>query len=266
VLANFAFKRILVPVDFSTRSANALAYAVALGSRARAEIDVLHVWHSDLSNPVTVARERAKQELCDFVSGLDLHGDVELHRRAELGDPYLTIQSLAQLTRYDLLVVAGPEPTRSEVDSAGLRLLRSASTPVLFVPGNCLAWSRSELEPAFRLERILVPIALAGAHLSALDCARELADADGARVEALLSPDVLPSQIAYLRAHPWLDRLITVELREGSELSAPTRVQSSRFDLLVMASKRVHVGERAKDLRLEHIALSAPCASLSLPD
>jgi len=260
------FKRILVPVDFSTRAANALAYAVALGSSSRAEIDVLHVWHSDLANPVTLARERAKQELCDFVRELELHGDVELRQRAELGDPYMTIQSLAQLTRYDLLVVAGPDPARSEVDSAGLRLLHSASTPVLFVPGHCLVRSPSEPEPALRLERLLVPVALAGARLAALDRACELADADRARVEALLSSDVSQSQLDHLRVHPGRERLIMTDLGDACERSTPARVQSSRFDLLVMASKRTHVGERATDLRLERIALSAPCASLSLPD
>jgi len=259
------FQRILVPVDFSPRSANALVYAVALGSIFRAEVDVLHVWHSDLSTPVTVAGERAKSELRDFVSGLDLRGDVELRRRAELGDPYLTIQRMAQLTGYDLLVVAGPDPKRNLADSVALALLRSASTPVLLVPEHCQARLRSEQEHVLRLERILVPLALAGAQLSALDCACELADVDGARVEALLTTDASPEQIRRLRAQPKLN-LAEFDLRVDSEQAVPERVQSSRFDWLLMASKRVQVGERASDLRLERIALSVPCATLSLPD
>ena len=259
------FERILVPVDFSRRSANALAYAVALGSLFRAEIDVLHVWHSDLSTPVTVARERARSELREFVAGLELRGDVELRRRAELGDPYLTIQRLAQLTGYDLLVIAGPDTKRNLADSVALALLRSASTPVLFVPEHCQARLRSEREPVLRLERILVPLALAGSQLAALDCACELAASDGARVEALLTADASPEQIQRLRAQPKLC-LAEFELQEDSEKAAPQRVQSSCFDWLVMASKRVQVGEQASDLRLERIALSVPCATLSLPD
>ena len=260
------FKRILVPVDFSSRSANALNYAVALGSIAHAEIDVVHVWRSDLANHVTVARERAKSELRDFVSGLELHGQVALRRRAELGDPYLTIQRLAQLTGYDLLVLAGPEPTRSLVDSVALGLLRSASTPVLFVPAHCSARLRSEREPVLRLERILVPLALAGAELSALDCACELAETDDARVEALLTSDALPDQFQRLSVRPKSDRVSETQLRGGSEEAAPQRVQSSRFDWLVVATKRAQFGERATDARLERIALSVPCATLSLPD
>ena len=259
------FERILVPVDFSRRSANALSYAVALGSLFRAEIDVLNVWHSDLSTPVTVARERAKSELRDFVAGLSLRGDVELRRRAELGDPYLTIQRMTQLTGYDLLVIAVPDSNRNLVDSVALALLRSASTPVLLVPEHCQARLRSEREPVLRLERILVPLALAGTQLSALACACEFADADGARVEALLTLDTSPEQTQRLRAQR-TPCLTEFELHEASEKAAPERVQSSRFDWLIMASKRVQVGERATDLRLERIALSVPCATLSLPD
>lgn len=259
------FERILVPVDFSRRSANALAYAVALGSIFRAEVDVLHVWRSDLSTPVTVARERAKSELRDFVSGLELRGDVELRRRAELGDPYLTIQRMAQLTGYDLVAIARPDASRSLADSVALALLRSAATPVLLVPEHCLARIRSERDPALRLERILVPLALAGTHLSALDCACQLAEADGARVEALLSTDVSSEQLQRLRAHE-KPRLAEFEGGEDSETAATERAQRSPFDWLVMASKRVQVGERSTNLRFERIALSVPCVTLSLPD
>lgn len=261
-----SFERILVPVDFSLRSANALAYAVALGSASRAEIDVLHVWHSDLATPVTVARERAKHELREFVAGLELRGDVELQRRTDHGDPYLTIQRTAQLAGYDLVVVAGPEPSRTDTESVSCRLFRSASNPVLFVPARCSALLRSEQERVLRLERILVPLALAGAELAALDYACELGSADGARVEALLSPDVPPAQVERFFARPKVERVTAFELGEVSELSAPQRAQSLRFDLVVLSGKRAHVGERAPDPRLERVALSVPCACLSLPE
>lgn len=261
-----SFKRILVPVDFSPRSANALAYAVALGSTTRAEIDILHVWHSDLSTPVTVARERAKRELRDFVSGLELRGDAELRRCTDHGDPYLTIQRTAQLVGYDLVVVAGPEPARGEIDSVACRLLSSASKPVLFVPARFPALLRSEQERVLRLERILVPLALAGAQLSALDYACELGRADGARIEALRSSDTLPAQHEGFRARPKAERVTEFELAEVSELAVPSRTQSSRFDLLVVSGKRVNAGERSTDLRIERVALAVPCASLSLPE
>ncbi|HKO46106.1 MAG TPA: universal stress protein [Polyangiaceae bacterium] len=261
-----AFKRILVPVDFSIRSANALRYAVALGSLKQAEIDVLHVWHSDLATQVTVARDRAKSELCDFVSGLALRGDVELRRLTDHGDACFTIQRTAQLAGYDLVVVAGPEPGADDAGSVARRLLRSVSVPVLFVPAHCRAPLRSEHESVLHLSRILVPLALAGAELAALDCACTLGDASAARVEALLTSDTLQAQLEHWRARPQAERLAAFEQAEGSELAAPRRTQSAHFDLLVMSGKRASIGERAIDVRPERVALSVLCASLSLPE
>jgi nucleotide-binding universal stress UspA family protein len=267
VLARISsFKRILVPVDFSLRSANALAYAVALGSTCRAEIEVLHVWHSDLATPVTLARERAKGALRDFVAGLELQGDAELRRRIEHGDPYLTIQRTAQLGGHDLVVVAGPGPGRSDADTVARRVLSSAANPVLVVPMHCAARHRSERERVLRLERILVPVALAGAELSALAYACELAEADGALVEALLGSDATNAQLERFRSRPQSEQLSELEVRESSELAAARRAQASRFDLIVMSGKRARVGEQAADLRPESVALSVPCASLCLPD
>ena len=97
---------------------------------------MLHVWHSDLSTPVTVAKERAKNALRDFVAALGLRGDVLIRRRIDHGDPYLTLQRLAQLSGYDLIVVAGPEPSRADEDSVSRSLLGTAPGPVLFVPPN----------------------------------------------------------------------------------------------------------------------------------
>jgi nucleotide-binding universal stress UspA family protein len=266
-VAGFArFQRILVPVDFSPRSANALAYAVALGSLAKAEIEILHVWHSDLSTPVTVARERAKCELRDFVTRLELRGEVQLRRRTEHGDPYLTIQRTAQLGGYDLLVLTGPAVSGGDDSSVARRLLHSASNPVLFVPEHCSARLRSEQEPLLTLEHVLVPLALAGGTLAALDCACELVSMGDARVEALLAADVSPAQLECFRAHPNLERVRTFQLAEASELAVPQRAHSAPFDLLVMCGRRVGVGERAADLRLERVALAAPCATLALPD
>jgi nucleotide-binding universal stress UspA family protein len=259
-------KRILVPVDFSARSANALRYAVALGSPRAAEIDVLHVWHSDLATKVTVARDSAKRRLKDFVTELALYGDVVLRRRTDHGDAYLTIQRTAQLGGYDLVVVAGPEPSCGHADTVARSLLRSAPTPVLLVPARCAARLRSEGERALRWERILVPIALAGADLCAVDCACELGAAHDGRVEALLSSDASPAQRERWHARAMTDRVTEFELPEVSELCAPSRVEGSSFDLLVMSGKRAQAGEPAKDARIERVAFSVSCASLSLPE
>jgi nucleotide-binding universal stress UspA family protein len=259
--SEFSVKRVLVPVDFTLRSGNALQYAVALGSAHGAELDVLHVWHSDLSTPVTVAKERAKSALRDFVSGLELRGDVLLRRRTDHGDPYLTIQRLAQLSGYDLIVLAGPEPGRADADSVSRGLLGSAPGPVLFVPANARPRFRSDQDRVLKLERVLVPLALAGDGLEALECADFLAKNDHAVVEVLVTPDVPAEILSRYRARPALERVDVQEASEDSALAVPKRVHASRLDLIVLAAPRAQLGSRPNDQRALRMALGQQCPS-----
>jgi len=260
------FKRILVPVDFSERAAGALQFAVALGSKNHAEIEVLHVWHSDLATPVTGARDRAKGALRDFVSGLGLRGDVELRRRTEHGDPYLTIQSLVQLSRYDLLVLAGPEARRAQPGSVTNALLGAAPIPVLLVPPHCKARFRSDQERILKWERILVPLTLAGDDLQALTQAESLANADAAAIEILLSSDTTPQRLSCFRARASSANVQELSTPEPVTLSVSKRVQTSPFDLVLMAAKRGRAGERPGDGRALEVAGAIACPSLTLPD
>ena len=259
--SEFACKRVLVPVDFSARSANALQYAVALGSAHGAELDVLHVWHSDLSTPVTVAKERAKSALREFVSGLDLRGDVLVRRRTDHGDPYLTILRLAQVSGYDLIVVAGPDPGRADTDSAACDLLGAAPCAVLFVPPHAKPRLRSDQDRALKLERLLVPLALAGEGLEALACAESLARSDHAAVEVLLTPDVPAAQLARFHERPAFERADLQEAAEDSALAVPKRVHASRLDLVVLAGPRAQLGSRPRDQRALRMALAQQCPS-----
>ncbi len=234
------FKRILVPVDFSTRSANALEFAVALGSLNHAQVDVLHVWHSDLATAVTVARDRAKAELRRFVAELALRGDVALKRRTDHGDPYLTIQSVARLSGYDLVVVAGPEPGPAKSESVARDLLRASAGPVLFVPAQCKARLRSDEQRTCKFERIFVPLSLSGRARQAVSWAEALARHDGATLELGAIEDDLATLVK--------------------------RVHTSSFDLVLLCEPRAALGERSLEGQVEAVALSARCATLSLPE
>jgi nucleotide-binding universal stress UspA family protein len=260
-----SFRRILVPVDFSTRSANALTFAVALGSLQHAEIDVLHVWHSDLRVGVTVAKERAKNALREFVASLELQGDVSLRRRIDHGDRYLTIQRVAQLAGHDLIVVAGPESQHASEDSVAKALLSSAPSAVLFVPPGSRARWRSDDDRTLSLESVLVPLALAGEELEALDCAEALTSEGRATVEVLTTSDASPNCRARLKARAPLARR---EEREVAELSVPAvakRAQASFVDLVVLCGQRSPIGARPGDDRAERVALSHPSPTLCLP-
>jgi nucleotide-binding universal stress UspA family protein len=259
------FQRILVPVDFSTRAANALRFAVAFGSRQRAQVEVLHVWHSDLSTGVTVAKERAKDSLREFVASLELQGEVTLRRRIEHGDPYLTIQSLAQLGGHDLIVVPGPDGARAREETVTASVLSTAPCAVLCVPPSCSARPRSEQDRALALERVLVPLALAGSRLEALDFAEALASSDRATIEVLTSSDASTDGRARLRARPPLDRREEHEEPGDSLAAIGQRACVSCFDLLVLCTSRGPIGARPIDARAERVASSVPCPSLCLP-
>jgi nucleotide-binding universal stress UspA family protein len=262
------FKRILVPVDFSPRSANALEFAVALGSLGHAEIDVFHVWHSDLSTGVTVAKERAKNALREFVAELDLRGNVELRRRIDHGDAFLTIQHVAQRSAHDLIVVAGPEAARANHGSVAKSLLASAPCAVLFVPPHCKARRRSEQDWTLNLERLLVPLALAGAELEAVARAEALASVDRATVEVLASTEVTSQSRARLQLHRQASASPRLEEHDEA-VDVVTAVQKRALgapvDLVVLCSERAAVGGRPQDNRAEHIALGQPRPCLCLP-
>jgi nucleotide-binding universal stress UspA family protein len=263
------FKRILVPVDFSARSANALEFAVALGSLGHAEIDVFHAWHSDLTTGVTVAKERAKNTLRDFVTALDLRGNVALRRRVDHGDAYLTIQHVAQRAAHDLIVVAGPEAPRANEDSVAKSLFASAPCAVLFVPAHCKARRRSEQDWTLNLERVLVPLALGGAELEALARAEALASADRAAIEVLTSTDVTSQSRArleqHLQANASLHRLEEHEEPADVVTAVQKRARGSRFDLVVLCGERAAIGGRPQDNRAERVALGQPRPCLCLP-
>jgi nucleotide-binding universal stress UspA family protein len=95
----YLLRRILVPVDFSEASRVALEYAVFLGRRFGARVDVLHVW--ELNRPVWLDSGRL---LKDFLARFE-DDSVDVHARLESGKPLPTILEIAG-DAYDLVVMS----------------------------------------------------------------------------------------------------------------------------------------------------------------
>lgn len=112
-------RRILVPVDFSEASEAALDYAIDLGSRHGAPVDVLHVWElppypamaqyagdTDPSDGTESfaqhVHELATERLNELLNSRRRDG-VRLEGIIESGEPIKVIPRLA--TRYDLIVM-----------------------------------------------------------------------------------------------------------------------------------------------------------------
>lgn len=111
--------RILVPVDFSASSEEALSFALYLAGNLGASVDVLHVWHHPTYfGPEVVlhvpghsqqtmgqfAQSMATQEMEKFLASLDHFGPVRGRGRLEAGDAYDGIMRVAK-EGYDLIVM-----------------------------------------------------------------------------------------------------------------------------------------------------------------
>jgi universal stress protein A len=147
--APHSINRLLVPVDFSPQSREALRYAALLAERFGAKLDVLHVWEMPhfagmdlmLQAPVVdseplehYVREQASREMSDFLKEEHLHDDLQVTERIEAGDVDAVIVKLAEAEHYDLIVMG----THGRSGLAHLlmvaeKVIRNAPCPVLTV-------------------------------------------------------------------------------------------------------------------------------------
>jgi len=144
-----AIKRILVPVDFSQDSLNALAYARDFAKNFGAELVVLYVIEPiyyatpadlyatspNLAMLIDEQRRSGTQQL------ERIHADLAKHRQAarmllKTGSPAQVIADSAKRTKADLIIMATHGRTGLAhvlLGSVAERVLRSAPCPVLTV-------------------------------------------------------------------------------------------------------------------------------------
>lgn len=148
-----AIRRILVPIDFSDCSRDALRYATDLGKRLRAAVHVLHVYQepayltADLmlaasprgrsQSVLDYVRDGAQGDLDSFLRQAAKEGVDWVQGRLERGDPYREILRVAEEGPYDLIVM-GTHGRRGVsrwiLGSVAERVLRHAPCPVVTVP------------------------------------------------------------------------------------------------------------------------------------
>jgi len=112
--------RILVPVDFSECSRQALLHAVALGAKLGAKIHVLHVWEPPLyifpevmvqvpDEPAQslgdFAQQRAGREMDQFLREALGEDRPDITRDVQTGHPYQAILRALDDEPYDLIVM-----------------------------------------------------------------------------------------------------------------------------------------------------------------
>ena len=145
VLAATAVKRILVPVDFSERSDEAVRHARAFADLYDAEVDLLHVidatfvpdvygvgllWYEAMPEVI----ERCRAALAETAE--DRLGARAGEILVEVGSPAVTVLAAAERTGTDLIVMATHGRTglkRLALGSVAERVVQHAARPVLVV-------------------------------------------------------------------------------------------------------------------------------------
>lgn len=139
-------KRILVPIDFSEHSLNALQYAVRFAKQFKSEILLLHViepvvYPTDFSfgqiafpNVEDELHRRGEEELERLRNEVSV--EVPAKSFIRLGKPFLEITKVAKEHDVDLIIIASHGHTGVEhilFGSTAEKVIRKAHCPVLTV-------------------------------------------------------------------------------------------------------------------------------------
>lgn len=136
-------RRIVVPVDFSDSSRDALRFALALAQALGASVDVLHVLEPPSgmlsgagSEALAEDPAEARALLRDFVTAAGGSGQVSTTERVESGGAHDRIVSIAEQEGFDLIVMGTSGRTgRAQVlvGSVAETVVRTSTRPVLTV-------------------------------------------------------------------------------------------------------------------------------------
>lgn len=146
-VSSLPIRSILVPIDFSTHSKNALKYAIPMAVQFRASLHLVYVveptiYPADLGFGQVVLpgvedelREKGAQELEALIEK-EIAGQVEATCAVRTGNPHHEILSEAEEKEVDLIVVATHGHSGVEhmlFGSTADRIVRHAHCPVLTV-------------------------------------------------------------------------------------------------------------------------------------
>lgn len=144
---SISLRRIMVPLDFSEPSKNALRYAVSFAKHFGAELVLVYViepmvYPPDFSfgqvgipNIEKELRERGQKELGRLIQA-DVAGQVVARSVIRTGKPFLEIINLARKEDVDLIIIATHGHTGVEhiiFGSTAEKVVRKAPCPVLVV-------------------------------------------------------------------------------------------------------------------------------------
>jgi nucleotide-binding universal stress UspA family protein len=140
-------QRILVPIDFSEHSKNALKYAIPFAEKFKASIDLIYVveptiYPADFSfgqigfpNVEEELRTRGSNELENLITK-EIAGKVDSRKIVRIGKPFYEINQYALEENMSLIIIATHGHTGMEhilFGSTAEKVVRKAPCPVLVV-------------------------------------------------------------------------------------------------------------------------------------
>lgn len=137
-------KKILVAVDFSSNSINALQQAVKLAAQMKAKVYVAHAYLAikradTMINVNRILKEEADEQLRELLNDLEVPEGVLFKTKSLKGDPVTVLEKYCKKIEADLIVV-GTQGERNDPEiflgpvSGGL--LKQTKIPILIIPNN----------------------------------------------------------------------------------------------------------------------------------
>lgn len=190
-------KNVLVPIDFSERSLEALETALSLTKRTGAQLHLIHVYEPDypfttlMALPIVLPPVQVAQGVRRHLKDVAKKHGVELrpgNTHAIEGSPYEEICRIASEQKIDLIVAATRGNTGLKhllLGSTAERIVRYSPCPVLVV--HPTARDGKSARPDLMFGRILVPIDFSECSLKGLEYAKALAKQFGSKLVLLNS-------------------------------------------------------------------------------
>ncbi|QJW91239.1 universal stress protein [Spirosoma taeanense] len=243
-------QRILVPVDFSESSLNALTTAVAISQRQGAELQLLHVLDADThafsggepaSDALTELVQAQTKKIEELASRTADEHQITCYGGCRVGSVSSEIATAAHIADADLIVLGthGTSGIRAfHIGTEAYQVIKTAGCPVLTVPAH-KSW------PLF--EHILFPIRPVPNALEKYEFARKIIHPDHTQltVLALHAPDEvisigqLQDEVGALNVQLARDGIKSQTIFCPTELIAETVLQKAdelAADLLVITA------------------------------
>jgi nucleotide-binding universal stress UspA family protein len=195
--SNLKIKNVLVPIDFSERSLEALETALSLTKQTAAQLHLIHVYEPDyplttvMARPIVLPPVQVAQGVRRHLKDVARKYGVELrpgNTHAVEGKPFEEICRIAREQKIDLIVAATRGNTGVKhllLGSTAERIVRYSPCPVLVVHPR--ARNGKSARPDLTFGRILVPIDFSTCSLKGLEYAKALAKQFGSKLVLLNS-------------------------------------------------------------------------------